>query len=59
MTYEALFVSIGLDDHLLSDFLSEEIVEHPSGIFLDQRRNRGCFATDLRVAKFGGFLQPR
>lgn len=59
MTYEAIFFSIGLDDQLLSELLSEEIVEHPNGIFLDYQQNRSGFAAGCRVANFGVFLQPR
>ena len=52
-------LALDIDDQLLSDLLSEEIVENPSGISLDHQQNRRCFAKGRTVGNFGVFLQPR
>ena len=50
---------LGIDDQLLRDLLSEEIVVHPSGISPVHQQNLGCFTTERRGPDFGVFLQPR
>ena len=52
-------LALDIDDQLLREPLSEEIVEHPKGIFLDHPQNRSGFAAGRRVADFGVFLHPR
>ena len=59
MTYERYSLTLDIDDQLFGDLPSEEIVEHPSGIFLDHQQDRGCSEVGRRVANFEGFLQTR